>query len=206
MNQILPLAITMMAGPQIITSILLVTAKRVIAPSLAYIAAVALAATTGTLVFFGIANLFGLQESGTNNPSTFALTIQTLLVVLLIFLSLKTFLNRRTSELPSWMRGLQNTTPKKAFKVGLTLIFLMPSDLIIMSTVGINLASQSSNSVALLPFIALTTLIAALPLLAYLLFGEKAKKTMPKARTWMEHNSWVVSIIAYAIFIYLLWP
>lgn len=206
MTEILPLALTMMIGPQIITSIILATAKEVVKPSLAYISGVALAATTGTIIFYLVANLFDLTDQGSGEPSRAALIIQGALVLLLVFASIKTYLGRQTVKLPGWMSKLQNTTPREAFKTGLLLILLMPSDLIIMSTVGINLASNSSETVKLIPFIALTVLIAALPLIAYLAFHKRAVVAMPKVRKWMEINSWVVNIVAYAVFIFLLWP
>lgn len=206
MSEILPLAITMMIGPQIITSIILVTSKNPIWSSLAYVAGVALAATVGVGFFFVVSNLFNLTKSDSNQPSSFAIAIQTILIGLLILASLKTFVNREKVKLPSWMQGLQNASPGRSFKIALSLIFFMPTDLAVMSTVGINKASHNSQAVDFLPFLGLTVLIAALPLLGYLLFRKRAEVFMPKVRTWMENNSWVVSIAAYVIFLYLLWP
>lgn len=205
LKEILPLALTMIVGPQLITPIILVTSKKVIPNSLAYIAAVGLAATVGTVILTIAANLFNWQVQGSSEPSQAAQLIQTLLILLLVGASLKTYLKRKTSTLPKWMSSLQSATPKEIFKIGLGLIFLMPTDIIAMTTVGINLASQSNDGIALVPFICLTVLLAASPLLLYLLFGKRAVKAMPLVRTWMENNSWVVSIIAYTVFIWLIW-
>lgn len=46
--------------------------------------------------------------------------------------------------------------------------------------------------------------IAALPLLAYLLFRRRAEEAMPKVRDWMNDNSWLVNIIVLGIFVYLI--
>ena len=54
------------------------------------------------------------------------------------------------------------------------------------------------------PFWGLTLLIAALPLLAYLFLGERAKRAMPKVRDWMFESSWLVNIIVLGIFIVLI--
>jgi threonine/homoserine/homoserine lactone efflux protein len=93
---------------------------------------------------------------------------------------------------------------KRALKTGLLLIFLMPSDILIMLTVGASLAQRGSAWIDALPFIAATVLIAALPLLLYLLFGRRAKAAMPRVRDWMNANSWLVSIIACSLFVILL--
>jgi hypothetical protein len=51
---------------------------------------------------------------------------------------------------------------------------LFPSDVIILLTVGVNLEHNDLGLVAALPFIGATTLIAALPLLIYMLFRSRA--------------------------------
>jgi hypothetical protein len=88
--------------------------------------------------------------------------------------------------------------------MGLLLIFVMPSDVLIMLTVGVNLAQTDSPLTVAIPFIALTVFIAALPLLGYLLFRQRAEAAMPKVRDWMNVNSWLVNIIVYCIFILLI--
>ena len=57
---------------------------------------------------------------------------------------------------------------------------------------------------AALPFIVVTVLVAALPLLLYLLFHRRAQRLLPKVRDWMNTNSWLVNIIVYVVFILLI--
>jgi len=71
-------------------------------------------------------------------------------------------------------------------------------------TVGVNLEQNNLGLLAALPFIAATTLIAALPLLLYLLFSSRAERLMPQVRDWMNANSWLVNIIGCVIFIALI--
>jgi hypothetical protein len=87
---------------------------------------------------------------------------------------------------------------------GLLLIWVMPSDLIIMLTVGVNLAHSSASPFAALPFVVATAFVAALPMLAYLLFHRRAQRLTPKVRDWMNSNSWLVNIFAYIAFILLI--
>jgi len=204
-DAVLPLSITMLVGPQIITALLLTTAEHVVKPSLAFIAGVAAATTAGTLVAYGIARLFGIGGSGAAGSSSAGNALETGIIVLLILAALKTFINRKKITLPKWMSKIETASPGTAFKFGLLLVLLMPSDIAIMLTAGIHRAGQSSMAIDFVPFIALTAFFAALPLLAYLLFHKQAVKIMPKVRDWMDANSWVVSIAAYLIFIVLLW-
>jgi hypothetical protein len=71
-------------------------------------------------------------------------------------------------------------------------------------TVGVNLAQQNASLLGAVPFVAATILIAALPVLSYLLFRRRAQQVMPKVRDWMNTNSWLVNIIVYVVFIVLI--
>jgi hypothetical protein len=204
--QVLPLAITMMAGPQIMAAIIFVTAKRAVPISVAFVAGVAIAATLGTAIALGVASLLG-DATSLGDPSAAGSkgsVIQFVLVGLLIFVAIKTYIGRETAKPPKMLGRLQEADPKLAFKTGLLLIGLFPSDVLVLLTVGINLAQSDSGVVDALPFIAATILIAALPLLGYLLFHRRAVTAMPKVRDWMNANSWVVNIIACAIFVVLI--
>src|SRR5215210_255758 len=203
MNQaILPLAITMMAGPQIMSAIIFVTASKPVKLSAAFLAAVAIAATVGVAIFLALGNNFSLGDPGGNGST--GLIVQYVLVGLLVLLAIKNYVRRETIEPPKWLGTLQNAGPGTAFKTGLLLISLMPSDLIIMMTVGTNLAQYNSSILAALPFLAATVLVAALPVLFYLLFRRRAQRAMPKVRNWMNSNSWLVNIIVCGVFIALI--
>jgi hypothetical protein len=116
----------------------------------------------------------------------------------------KSYLGRETAEPPEWLGKVQEAGPLTAFGIGLLLITLFPSDFMITATTGIHLESEGEDFTAALPFIGLTTLIAAAPLLVYLLFRRWAETAMPKARDWMNTHSWLVNILVYALFIVLI--
>jgi threonine/homoserine/homoserine lactone efflux protein len=204
--QILPLAITMMAGPQIMSSIIFVTHPKPLSVSAAFLAGVTIATAVGVLVAMGIANLLGDQvDLGSSSDSgSLGTIIQIVLVALLVVAAVRNYLGRKTIEPPKWLGKLQNADPKKAFRTGLLLVLLMPSDIVIMLTVGTNLVQNDSAWVDALPFIGATLLVAALPLLTYILFRRRAQTIMPRVREWMNTNSWLVNIIVCGIFIALI--
>ena len=80
----------------------------------------------------------------------------------------------------------------------------MPSDLIVMLTVATTLEHGGDALGAAVPFILLTALIGALPLLGYVIFHRRAVHAMPKLRDWMNTSSWLVNIIVCVIFIVLI--
>lgn len=204
--QILPLAITMMAGPQIMSAIVLVTGERPVKASAAFVAAVAAAAATsvGLAMLLFTAAGTSVDLSSESEPTTGATAGQLVLVGLLILLSIKTWVGRDKVTLPKWMGTLQQAAPGRAAKIGFMLILVMPTDVITCLTVGLNLVSNDLPYVAALPFLALTVLIAALPLLTFAIFRRRAEVFMPKVRTWMTGNAWAVNVFVYALFIFLI--
>jgi hypothetical protein len=203
---VIPLAITMNAGPQIMSAIIFVTTNKPLKLSAYFLGGVVIAVTVGVTVTYTLANLLGNSVSlgDPSNSGSLGNIIQYLLVGLLIFLSIKSYVGRETSEPPRWLGALQNAKPRTAFTTGLLLLSVFPSDFVILVTVGVNLAQNDASLLAAVPFMAATVFIAALPALSYLLFRHRAKRAMPKVRDWMNTNSWLVNIIVYVIFIVLI--
>jgi len=174
--------------------------------SAAFVAGVAIATTVGVLVALALVSLLGNSVSLGNSSKNGSIghIIQYLLVGLLAAAAVKNYVQRETIEPPRWMGVLQNANPSRAFRTGLVLIWVMPSDLIIMLTVGVNLAHNDAGLLAALPFIGATALVAALPLLLFLLFHRRAQQLMPKVRDWMITHSWLVNIIVCVVFIALI--
>jgi hypothetical protein len=202
--QILPLAITMMAGPQIMSDIVFITSRRAVAVDGAFLIGVAIAVTAGTAIAWGLVSLLGIDLGDSSDSGSAGTIIQLVLVALLVLGSIKNVVRRETIEPPKWLGALQEAGPRKAFTTGLLVILLMPSDIVIMLTVGTSLEQSSSSFVDALPFIGATVLVAALPLLGYLLFRRRAQVLMPKIRDWMNNNAWAVNVIVYCIFIVLI--
>jgi hypothetical protein len=203
---ILPLAFTMVVGPGLMAAVILVTAPRPIPVSTAYVAGFAIATLVGVAAARGIASLLGdgFSLGRSDDKGSAGTIIQLALVALLILASLKAYLSRETAEPPKWLGTVMEADPKRALKMGLVIVMVMPTDLVIMLTVGLNLEQNGSPLVDALPFVGLTALVAATPFLFYLLFRRPARRYMPKVRDWMNANSWAVNVLVYGIFIVLI--
>jgi Sap, sulfolipid-1-addressing protein len=205
-SNVIPLAITMMAGPQIMSAIIFVTHPRAVRMSLAFITGAAIGVTLGVIVTRGLASLLGDNTSFGDSSDTgdLATIIQFVLVGLLIVGAIRNGVKRATIEPPKWLGALMEADERKAFTLGLLLLTIFPSDAMVLLTVGANLEQNGNTVWDALPFIGLTVFIAASPLLAYLLFRRRAIEAMPKVRDWMNTHSWLVNIIVYVIFIVLI--
>jgi hypothetical protein len=133
---ILPLAITMMAGPQIISAIIFVTVPQAVRVSLSFLAGVALAATAGVLVMLGIAELLGnaIDLGSESDGGSAGNVIKYVLIGLLALAALKNWRGRSAAEPPKWLGTLMSAGPGRAFTIGLMVIGLMPSDLVIIAS------------------------------------------------------------------------
>jgi len=187
---VLPLAIVMSAGPQIVTAVFLAPSRNARRNSLAFLASVALATTIGVTVFYVLGNAVSGDDSGGDSGKNW---LDYLIIGLLVFMALRVFMQRKTTTPPKWMGRLETADPRFSAKIGLLLYLLMPTDVVSMATVGAYLSREGAPWSHGLPFIALTVLIAALPFLVLLLLGKRAETVLPKIRQWMNTNSWIVS-------------
>jgi hypothetical protein len=203
---ILPLAVTMMAGPQILSAIILVTTDKPIETSLAFVAGVAVATTVGLILALWIAGLIGDSVSlgDSDSGGSTGNIIQYVLVGLLVLKALKNWRDRATVEPPAWLGKLMGADWKQALKTGTLMILVMPSDILVMLTVAINIEHARGSLVDAIPFILATVLIAGLPMLGFILFHRRAQRAMPVVRDWMNANSWLINIIFCGIFILLI--
>ena len=99
---ILPLAITMMAGPQIMSAIIFVTSERAVKNSIAFVLGVLLATTIGVAALRGLLSLLGDNVS-LGDPSdrgSAGHIIQYALVALLVAAAVRNYVRRATVEPP----------------------------------------------------------------------------------------------------------
>jgi threonine/homoserine/homoserine lactone efflux protein len=192
--KLLPMAFVMIAGPQILSAIFLATSENWRRNSAAYLAGAALSITAiVSIAFFaGI----GSSDAGASSDA-----LEIVVLVLLVFAALHVFLTRKTAEPPKWMGKLQTASPRFSFRLGFLLLGVFPTDILTSVAVGGYLAAQDDPWWHYLPFVLLTLLFLALPAILLLVFGQRAQAFLPKARDWMNSNSWVVSEIVIGLFI-----
>ena len=102
------------------------------------------------------------------------------------------------------MGKLEGATPKFAFVLGFLLLAFFPSDLVVSISIGSHIADRGGTWFELLPFIALTALLLAIPAILVVLLGSRAQVVLPKIRDWMDANSWIVSEAVLLLFIVII--
>jgi hypothetical protein len=198
--QILPLALIMVMGPQILTAIFLVTSREPVKNSVAMLIGVVVAACISLAIWFGIVKAVGIDPKESGGPTTMDWIVSGLLALAAIH----TFLGRGDASVPKWMTALQEAEPKRAFTLAFLLILLMPTDIVAVISTANWLHDNDQNLLHGWPLVAATTLLMALPFLGYLLLGRRAREAMPRLRDWLTTNAWLVNIVVIVYFIYQL--
>jgi len=200
---VIPLALTMNLGPQIVTGITLITTKNPVKKSLLYLAAAMVSATSITFIAFII---FGLVKtsSHTSGNSGASQILNYVFAALLALLAVRIFLKRKEKRKPRWLSATQEAGLKRVFLLGLILYSFMPTDIASTLTVGQYLASHKMKYYSVFPFLLLTLLIAAMPILSYLLFRKRAEAVMPKVRDWLDSHAWIVNEVVVIFFIVMI--
>ncbi len=194
---VLPLAFVMIAGPQIISAFFFATSDSWKRASAAYALGAIISITAVVTVSYLLAN----RVKGGGGGGSRSATLDYVFVGLLLLAMVNVFRRRRNAEPPKWMGRLQTATPGLAFVLGLLLLGFFPSDLVTSISVGGHLANRGDPWWHALPFIALTILLLTTPALLVALLGRRAQALLPRARDWMNANSWVVSEAVIAFFI-----
>ena len=199
---VLPFVLVMIAGPQIVSAVFLATSVNWARNSLAYIAGASLSITAiVTITYFIVRGATGGGAAPAKGDKGIALDV--IILVLLLFLAVNVYRNRNDAEPPKWMGRLQQATPGFSFKLGFLLLGVFPTDIVTSVTVGTKLARADLPWWPTLVFVAVTLLVLAIPALLVAALGERARTFLPRARDWMNSNSWIVSEIVLAIFIVL---
>jgi Sap, sulfolipid-1-addressing protein len=195
---IVPLALIMVMGPQILTSIFLVTSREPVKNSLAMLIGAALGVCTSILVWYGLVKALHISPREGGGPSTADYVVAGLLALLAIHV----FRGRGKAKVPKWMTALEEAEPKRAFSLGYLLILLMPTDIIAVIATANYLRDHHMNQVHGWSLVAATVALLAIPLAAYLLLGRRAREAMPGIREWLTGNAWLVNLIVIVYFIY----
>ena len=191
---LLPMAFVMIAGPQILSAIFLATSENWRRNSLAFVLGAALSITAIVTAAYFLLN--EASNQGTSNDAIYVIVL-----VLLLLAMIHVYLTRKTAKPPKWMGKLQTASPKFSFRLGFLLLGVFPTDILTSVAVGTYLAGHGDPWWHCLPFVALTLFLLSLPMLLLFAFGQRAQAFLPKARDWMNTNSWLVNEIVILLFV-----
>ncbi|MET8040745.1 GAP family protein [Micromonospora sp. NPDC005215] len=200
---ILPLAVVMVAGTQLVVAVFLASSDRPRAASLGFLAGAGLVVTAGvTLSWLLTRWVGGLAADASAAAGTVdrGPAIDLVILALLVGVAVVVWVRRDRSGPPRWLGSIEHADPRTALRLGALLFVVTPTDDLTMAAVGASVARHNLPWWHLVPFVLLTVLLLALPLLALLLLRDRAARALTRMREWAEGHAWIVNEIVIAFF------
>ena len=162
----------------------------------------------GLLVAGFIVLLIPGLEVDDGDPSTTTGVIKGLLGVLLIGAGWAAWSKRpgpnETAEAPKWMDAIDGFGIGKSFGMGFMLSALNPKNLLLVvaAAVAISTAGLSTGQEigALVVFTLIAASTVAVPVIGYLIVGDRADAALANAKDWLIQNNSVVMAVLLLIF------
>jgi threonine/homoserine/homoserine lactone efflux protein len=203
LTELIPLALVIALSPfSIIPAVLVLSTPRPKPTGLAFLAGWVLGLAVLTGVFLELSDLVG--GIGTKPPS-WASWLRIVVGAALIVFGVYRFATRKSSEhMPGWMTRMSALTPAKAAVTAAALTVVNPKVLFICAAAGLAIGSAGLDSPAVwaadLWFVAFAASTVALPILAYVVSGQRLDPTLNRVRDWMERqHALLIAVILVVI-------
>jgi threonine/homoserine/homoserine lactone efflux protein len=122
----------------------------------------------------------------------------------LLALGVQRWLSRgRQQEAPAWMQSIDRLTPSTALRLGLLLSAANPKVLLLTAAAGLSIgaadltATETVITTAVFTVVASTTV--ALPVLLYLIAGERILRPLGRVRSWLQDNNAAVMAVVILV-------
>ena len=206
-GQVLPFAVGVGLSPvPIIAVLLMLDTPRARSNGPAFVLGWVAGLTVVSVVIVVISNGAGAEASG--GPATWTGWLKLALGVLMLALALKQWRGRprggAAAPLPSWMATVDRFTAGRSVAIGVALSALNPKNLIL--TVGAAAAiaqtgaAAGSEAVAIAVFVLIGTIGCGVPVLLFLVMGERAERMFGDLRDWMaRENATIMTVLCLII-------
>lgn len=162
----------------------------------------------GLLVVGFIVLLIPGLEVDSGDPSTTTGVVKGLLGVLLLVAGWAAWRKRpgpsETAEAPKWMDAIDGFGTGKSFGMGFMLSALNPKNLLLVAAAAVAISTSGLSTGeevgALLVFTLIAASTVAVPVIGYLIAGDRADSALAKAKDWLIQNNSVVMAILLLVF------
>ena len=202
LTEIVPLGIAVAASPfPIVPAILLLFTPQAKASGLSFLGGWVLGILLSTSAFVALATVIERLDE----PPAWASWARIGLGTALVVLGVRQWLTRhaKTGQ-PAWMQSIDEQDPAGALRLGLILSAANPKVLLLTAAAGLAIGAAglgtSSAAAATLVFTVIAASTVAIPVLSYVVLGDRVLGPLGKARTWLQkHNAAVMAVVITAI-------
>lgn len=188
--ELIPLALVIALSPlSVIPGILMLHTPRPRPTAMAFLAGWTLGIGAITAAFVAASDL----ASGLDKAPPGAAYVRVAIGVLLIAFGLyRWFTRNRSQHTPKWMTSMTSVGPGRAFGTALVLTVANVKALLMCAAAGAAIGTaalgRTGSWLAALAFTAIAVSSVAIPILGYLIVGERLDPPLNRLRTWMEAN------------------
>ncbi len=208
LTELIPLALVITLSPlTIIPGILMLHTPAPRSTSLSFLLGWILGIGGLTAVFVLVSNALG----GLNKQPAWAPYIRIVIGAALVAFGLYRWFTRNRSEhTPKWLTSMTSIGPPRAFVTALVLVVVNPKVLFMCAAAGLAIGSAGLGSTGAWTADAVFTAVAAssvaLPVLAYLVAGERLDEPLTRLKDWMEaQHATLVAVILVVIGVMVLY-
>jgi hypothetical protein len=206
LTELIPLALVVALSPlSIIPAVLVPHTPRPRPTGLAFLVGWLAGLAALTAIFVEISSLLGgLGDKPPGWASWLRIVVGAALIVFGIF---RWLTRKRSAHTPGWMQSLGKLTPARAGAAALALTVVNPKVLFICAAAGLAIGSAGLGSthawVTMAWYVAVAGSTVAIPILAYVVSGDRLDEPLRRLKDWMESQH-AVLVAAILIVIGLL--
>jgi heme/copper-type cytochrome/quinol oxidase subunit 4 len=154
-----------------------------------------------------VSNVAGLSTTSGNEESTIGALIKLLLGLLLFGKAYQDWRNRSSKgekrEMPAWIESFEGITTGKCLGLG-ALMGIRPKNLALTLAAALTIAQAGfepeGQIFILCVFIIIASITVIVPVLFFLVSGEKAEGTLDDWNAWLIDNHAAIMIVLFVIF------
>lgn len=167
-----------------------------------------LAWVVGIAVVTSVVILVPGLEADDTEPSTTTGWIKLALAALLLLVGVRQWRTRPGPDdevpVPGWMAKIDDLKPGASFGLGFLLSALNPKNLLLAVAAGISIGALPLSTGETIGAVAVFTVIAAItvtvPVIAYLIAGQRLDPTLDRAKSWLIGNNTAVMAVLIIVF------
>ena len=163
---------------------------------------------TGITVWTVVVLLIPGLGDDSGEPTTTAGVIKGILGLLLLLAAIRQWSSRPGPEdetpMPKWMAGVDTMGAGSAFGMALLLTALNPKNFLLAaaggSVIGAAGLSTAEAVLSVAVFVVLASTTIAVPVIGYLVAGDRLQPTLDKTKNWLIQNNGTVMSVLFVIF------
>jgi threonine/homoserine/homoserine lactone efflux protein len=203
LTELVPLALVVALSPlSIIPAVLVLHTPRPRPTGLAFLVGWVVGLAALTAIFVEVSDLIG--GVGKQPPGWAAWLRVVIGVALIAFGAYKWLTRKRSEHSPKWMSSLTTISPARALLTAIVLTVINPKVLLICAAAGLAIGTEGLGQpdvwLAELCYVAVAASTVALPILAYVVSGDRLDEPLTKLKEWMEaQHATLVALILIVI-------